>query len=118
MSDGITYDLMRVRTAGSAETTVYVVRHPRKATTVRAIHFPEPHRLDHWCVANQRTEAMVAGFFARDPYRPLGELRIGGRPVEHEPIRGPWAAKRGCLHVDGDGSVRMAPREQLPDEPG
>lgn len=38
--------------------------------------FPETRRLDHWCVAEGRPEAMVAGFFLRDPYPPLGEVRI------------------------------------------
>jgi hypothetical protein len=118
MNDGITYDLLRVRTGDSAETTVYVVRHPRASTRVRVMLFAPPHRLDLWCVANKRPEAIVAGFFVRDPYRPLGELRIGGRPVKHEPIIGPWASKRGCLHLDTDGGVRMAAREELPSEPG
>jgi exopolysaccharide biosynthesis protein len=58
---------------------------------------------------------MVAGFFVRDPYRPLGEVRIGGDPVAHEPVAAPWQAARACLHVDGD--VRLAPREQLAAEP-
>ena len=37
-------------------------------------------------------EALVAGFFVRDPYRPLGEVRLGGATVEHEPVAAPWAA--------------------------
>jgi hypothetical protein len=115
MDDGISYELLRVRTGDAAETTVYLVRHPLAKTSVRVVHFPEPRRLDHWCVATGAREAMVAGFFVRDPYRPLGEVRIDGRPVEHEPIAAPWAATRACLHVDGD--VRIAPREELPEEP-
>jgi exopolysaccharide biosynthesis protein len=115
MHDGITYELMRVRAAESSETTVYLVRHPLDATTVRVIHFPEPQRLDHWCAAHDHDEAMVAGFFLRDPYRPLGEVRIGGQLVEHEGIAGPWGAKRACLHIDG--TVRIGPRDRLPDDP-
>ena len=83
---------------------------------MRAVHFSEPQRLDHWCAANGQPEAIVAGFFLRDPYRSLGEVRIGGRAIEHEPVELPWAAKRGCVHVDG--AVRFAARDQLSDEPG
>jgi exopolysaccharide biosynthesis protein len=79
------------------------------------VHFPEPQRLDHWCVANRHPEAMVAGFFVRDPYRPLGEARIDGAVVEHEPVPAPWAQRRACVHADG--AVRLAPREELPDDP-
>jgi hypothetical protein len=114
MGDGITYELMRVRAGDSRETTVYLVRHPLATTTVRVIHFPEPRRLDHWCAEHGHEEAMVAGFFLRDPYRPLGEVRIAGRLVEHESIEGEWGPRRGCLHIDG--GVRIAERAQLPDD--
>ena len=59
--------------------------------------------------------AIVGGFFLRDPYRPLGEVRIEGEVVEHEPVSEPWADKRGCLHIDG--SVSISPRGQLPADP-
>jgi phosphodiester glycosidase len=115
MHDGVTYELMRVRTGDASETTVYLVRHPLATTSVRVIHFPEPRRLDHWCAEHDHDEAIVAGFFLRDPYRPLGEVRIGGRVVEHEPIADGWGSKRCCLHVDG--AVRLAARDELPDDP-
>jgi hypothetical protein len=116
VADGADYELMRMRVGDDTETTVYLVRHPLASTSVRVIHFPEPRRLDHWCAANNHPEAMVAGFFVRDPYRPLGELRIGGQAIEHEPIAPPWGTRRGCLHTH-DGGVRLAPRDQLPAEP-
>jgi hypothetical protein len=115
VSDGIDYELLRVRVGDDTETTVYLVRHPLARTSVRVVHFPEAVRLDHWCAANDQPEAMVAGFFVRDPYRPLGEVRIGGKPIEHEPIDPPWGSKRGCVHFDG--GVRIAPRDALPGEP-
>ena len=115
MSDGIEYELLRISLSDAAETTVYLVRHPLDTTAVRVVHFPEPTRLDHWCAGNDRPEAVVGGFFLRDPYRPLGEVRIDGALIEHEQITAPWGPKRGCLHADGE--VRMAPREQLPPEP-
>jgi hypothetical protein len=113
--DGITYELTRLRLGDGWETTVYLVRHPRATTSVRLVVFPETRRLDQWCATNERPEAIVAGFFLRDPYRPLGEVRVDGALVEHEPVAAPWGPVRGCVHVDD--SVRIAPHNELPDEP-
>jgi hypothetical protein len=110
------YELLRVRTRGGDDTTVYLVRHLRASTRVSVVHFPVPERLDHWCAATGHEEAIVAGFFVRDPYRPLGELRIGGAAIAHEPVAAPWGPRRACMHVDGDG-VRLAARAELPADP-
>jgi Phosphodiester glycosidase len=115
VDDGIAYELTRVRLGDGHETTVYLVRHPLASTSVRVVHFREPRRLDLWCAAEGQPEAIVAGFFLRDPSRPLGEVRIGGELVEHEPIIPPWGSRRGCVHVDG--GVRIAPRADLADDP-
>ena len=115
MPDGIAYELARVGLSDGAETTVYLVRHPLADTSVRVLHFPEPARLDHWCAANDHPEAIVAGFFVRDPWRPLGEVRVAGEVVAHEPILGRWGPERACVH--SDGAVRMAARKELPDDP-
>ncbi len=109
------YELLRVRTRDGQETTVYLVRHPRAQTRVSVVHFAVPERLDRWCAAAGHPEAIVAGFFLRDPYRPLGEVRIAGRAVAHEPVTGPWGPRRACVHVDGD--VRLAARAALPADP-
>ena len=77
--------------------------------------FAEPTRLDHWCAAEGHPEAIVAGFFVRDPYRPLGEVRVGGKVVEHEPVAAHWGSQRACVHIDG--SVRLARRGELAAEP-
>jgi hypothetical protein len=114
-ADRIAYELLRFRTRDEDETTVYLVRHPREATRVSVIGFDEPARLDAWCAHHGHREAIVAGFFVRDPYRPLGEVRIDGRPVEHEPVPAPWDAERGCVHVDG--AVQLARRGELPAYP-
>jgi hypothetical protein len=82
---------------------------------VRVVCFPEPARLDGWCVANGEPEAIVAGFFLRDPSRPLGEVVVDGRRLAHEPIAEPWGPARACVHVDG--TVRLARRSDLPREP-
>jgi len=58
----------------------------------------------------------VGGFFLRDPYRPLGELWIDGRPAPHEPIEAPYAARRGSVVID-DGEVRLVERAGGPARP-
>jgi Phosphodiester glycosidase len=116
MSDGIEYELLRMRTRTGGDTTVYLVRYPLASTRVRVVCFEQPTRLDHWCAANDRPEAIVAGFFLRDPYRPLGEVRIDGAAVPYEPVAAPWGPRRACLHVDG--AVRIAPRSELAADPG
>ena len=115
MPDDIAYELARIGLNDGAETTVYLVRHPLADTSVSVLHFPEPQRLDHWCAEHDHPEAMIAGFFVRDPWRPLGEVRAAGEAVAHEPILGHWGPERACVH--SDGSVRLAARKELPDEP-
>ena len=111
MTDGIAYELLRFRTRDDDETTVYLTRHPLARTRVSVKHFEVPTRLDQWCAANGRPEAIVAGFFVRDPYRPLGEVRLGGAGVPHEPVAAPWAERRACVHVDG--TVRIVSRDEV-----
>jgi hypothetical protein len=113
--DGIQYELTRARLRDAQETTVYLVRYPRATTSVRVICFPEPRRLDVWCAEHGHPEAVVAGFFLRDPYRPLGETRLGGDAVLHEPVEAPWGPRRAAIHIDGH--MRLAPRGDLPEEP-
>ncbi len=111
----IIYDLLRLRTRDAGDTTVYVTRHPLATTNVSVVCFPQPTRLDHWCAANDRPEAIVAGFFLREPDRPLGEVVVDGRRLAHEPIADPWGPARACVHVDGE--LRVARRADLPAEP-
>jgi hypothetical protein len=115
VGDGIEYELTRVRLSDGWETTVFLVRHPLATTSPRVVWFFEPQRLDHWCAAHGHPEAIVAGFFVRDPYRPLGEVRIDGSAIDHEPVTPPWASKRACVHIDG--GVRIAARKDLDDDP-
>lgn len=110
---GPRYELTRIGLADGGETTVYVVAHPRQTTRVRVVCFEEAQRLDRWCAANRQAEAMVAGFFLRDPWRALGEVWVDGEPVAHEPIAAPFGPLRGCLHVDPGGNVTLAPRREI-----
>jgi len=95
---------------------LYAVRYPRRSTRARVVHFPRPERLDVWSRKNGVEEAVVGGFFLRDPYRPLGELWIDGRPVGHEPVAAPYAARRGSVLID-DGAVQLVERDAAPPEP-
>jgi hypothetical protein len=116
MNDGITYDLARRALADGTDTTIYATRHPRAATRVRAVHFPEPRRLDVWCAAHGVPEAIIGGFFLRDPFRPLGELWRDGAAVDHEDVAGGYAPRRAVVHADGAG-VAVGPRDAFGDPP-
>ena len=107
--DGIEYLLWRHALADGEVTTLYAVRYPRRSTRARIVYFPRATRLDVWCRENGVEEAVVAGFFLRDPYRPLGELWIDGRPVPHEPVVSPYAARRGSVVIENT-DVRLAER--------
>lgn len=105
------YELWRHTLADGECTTVYAVRHPA-STPVRVVFFPRTERLDVWCARHRVGEAIVAGFFLRDPYRPLGAVRVGGRAIPHTPIAEPYGGVRACVASDGDG-VRIGPRDAL-----
>lgn len=115
--DGIDYQLCRHALADGEATTLYAVRHPSRSTWVRVVHFPRPQRLDVWCVSKGTPEAIVGGFFVRDPYLPLGELWLGGRAVHHEPVAAPYGERRACVAIDGYDGVRLSGRDAEPAHP-
>ena len=110
------YALWRHTLADGEETTVYAVRHPTASTRVGVVHFPRPQRLDVWAAANGVGDAVVGGFFVRDPYRALGEVWVGGRRVRHERVDPPYGDRRACVTSDGNG-VRLLARDATPVEP-
>jgi hypothetical protein len=83
---------------------------------VRVLHFPRPERLDVWSRRSGIGEAIVGGFFLRDPFRPLGELWVAGRLARHEPIEEPYGSMRSCV-ISERGMVRFAERGDLPSFP-
>jgi Phosphodiester glycosidase len=115
--DGIEYHLWRHTLADGDVTTMYAVRHPTRSTRLRVVHFPRTEHLDVWCAGNGVGEAVVAGFFLRDPYRPLGELWIDGASAPHEPVDEPFAGRRACVVIDPDGAVHAGERQAAPAEP-
>jgi hypothetical protein len=110
------YALWRRRLEDGEETTLYAVRYPIGRTRVRVLHFPRPQRLDVWCRRRGVSEAIVGGFFVRDPYRALGELWVDGRAARFEPIADPYAGVRACVISNGDG-VSFGTRADAPEPP-
>jgi exopolysaccharide biosynthesis protein len=110
------YLLWRQTLEDGETTTVYAVRHARARTSVRALFFARTARLDVWCRSAGVQEAVVGGFFVRDPYRPLGELWIDGRRLRHEPAPPRYAPRRACVVCD-DGGVRIQSRANAPERP-
>ena len=116
MTDGIEYLLWRHALADGEVTTMYAVRYPRRSTHARVVYFPRPQRLDVWCRRNRVEEAVVGGFFLRDPYRPLGDLWIEGAEVAHEPVAAPYAERRASVRID-EGDVQLVERSAAPSQP-
>jgi hypothetical protein len=112
----IRYDLRRHHLGDGEETTVYVVRYPRPQTSLSVQHFAVPQQLDRWCARFGVREAIVGGFFVRPHGPPLGELWIGGRRIETEPVLDPYGRARAAIFVD-KGEIRIGPRAELPPRP-
>ena len=110
------YLLWRHALEDGETTTIYAVHHPSRDTRVRVHFFARPRRLDVWCRSAGVEEAVVGGFFVRDPYRPLGEVWVDGRALRHEPAPARYAPRRACVVSDADG-VRIVPRARAPQDP-
>jgi Phosphodiester glycosidase len=112
---------VRVTLDDGAATTLHVAEHDLGQTAVRVELLPGPMTLEEWCGLHGVEEALVGGFYVRDPLErtdamlhgmPLGELRSGGVACASIPFVDPWDARRACVHVS-DGAVRIARRDEL-----
>ena len=112
----IRYELLRHRLEDGEQTTVYIIRYPRPQTSLSVQHFAVPQQLDQWCRRFGVREAIVGGFFVRPHGPPLGELWIGGRRIETQPVLEPYGDARAAIYV-GEGEIRIGPRAQLPPRP-
>jgi hypothetical protein len=112
----VRYDLLRHRLDDGEQTTVYLVRYPRPQTSLSVEHFPVPQRLDRWCRQSGIREAIVGGFFVRPHGPPLGEVWIGGRRIETEPVHTPYGQARAAIYVN-EGEIRIGRRAELPSRP-
>jgi len=109
---------LRLTLADGASTTAHVATHPLDRTTVRVARLPALTPLGAWCAEHEIQEALVGGFYQRDPGEtfagsPLGELWVGGVHSTSVPFMDPWSALRACVQVTG-GEVRIARRNELP----
>jgi hypothetical protein len=73
--------------------------------------FPERRK-----VGGYELLAIVGGFFIRPHGPPLGELWIGGRRIETEPVLDPFGRARGAIYVD-EAEIRIGRRTELPPRP-
>jgi hypothetical protein len=93
-----------------------VARFARSVFDLRVVAIEPRSTLLGWCARNRAEHAMIGGFYVRPGGPPLGDLRIAGRARPTQPFDPPWGALRACVHVE-DGTVAVAPRRELPDEP-
>ena len=113
---------MLVKLGGGRRTTVHVAEYPTERFELRVVRLPAATELLAWCRVNGVEEALVGGFYVRDPQRPagpgqggmpLGLLRIGGEASPSVPFDSPWGQRRACVTTAG-GEVRIARRDHLP----
>jgi hypothetical protein len=111
---------LRPHLSDGAQTSVYVAAFPLDGLRLQVRRLAEPDTLLRWCRETRTPHAIVGGFFVRPHNAPLGEVRIGGLPVDHVPFTAPWGGRRACVHTDsGDAAgLRIARRDDLPAEPG
>lgn len=116
---------VRATLADGSSTTLYVARFALAGTKLVVHRLPGLTRLEGWCQMRGISDALVGGFYRRDPVAdpgstvtgmPLGELRLDGLVQPHVPFSAPWGARRACIHV-ADGEVRIARRDDLPEDP-
>jgi phosphodiester glycosidase len=112
---------VRVTLDDGAATTIHVAEYELAHTRLRVERLPGEMALERWCRLRGIAEALVGGFYVRDPLAgadplhsgmPLGELRSSGVARASIPFVAPWGALRACVHAV-DGQVRIARRDEL-----
>ncbi len=103
----------RVELSDGLGTTVHLAAYDLRDTEVRVVVLPAAEPLVSWCNRLAVAEALVGGFFLREPGLPLGEVRMAGIMRDSVPFATPWGALRACVHVEG-GRLRVARRPDLP----
>jgi Phosphodiester glycosidase len=107
---------VRLDLPGGARTTIHVAAYDVERTELRVALLRGQAKLEPWCAARGVEEAIVGGFFVRPDGTPLGEVRTRGVARKHVPFAAPYSEIRACVHVQG-GVPRIAPRDQLPEQP-
>ncbi len=103
-------------------TTLQVAEYAVADFKLKVAVLPAAMTLLQWCEQEGVDEALVGGFYIREPQvatdpllsgMPLGELRSGGEVCASVPFEAPWGERRACVH-SVDGTVTIAPRDDLP----
>lgn len=114
---------MIVNLGDGLRTTVHVAEYAISEFELRVVRLPSATTLAEWCARESVEEALVGGFYLREPQRPadplhsgmpLGHLRTGGRPRDSVPFDDPWGDRRACVHSDR-GEVKIGRRDELPE---
>lgn len=106
----------KVLLADGAYTNVYVVRYLRASVVPRVVKFDELTPLLDWCERQEQAEALVGSFYLRQSGKILGDLWVGGEPVNSVPFPKQWRMARGCLSISGGRPV-VGPRSVFPVKP-
>jgi hypothetical protein len=94
------YVRARARMDGAA-TTVHALAMPRSVVAPRIVQLRPPAPLVTWCEQRGVTDAITGGFYKKPDLVPLGEHRVAGRPIPHEPFSPPWRGRRPVLLLNG-----------------
>jgi hypothetical protein len=108
---------IKVNLADGKQTTAYIVRHRREVMRPRVIVFEEYTPLLEWCLENDISDAMVGGYDYWHTDTLLGEAWTNGQRHLSRPITSPWHKVRGTIHIDAEGDITLAPRNELPQIP-
>jgi hypothetical protein len=101
----------RARMDGAA-TTVHAVALPMSAVAPRIVQLEPPEPLAAWCARHGVADAITGGFYRKPELVPLGDHRVGGRPIRHAAFDPPWRDRRPVLRLSV-GRPTIAPRGQL-----
>ncbi|HWI22149.1 MAG TPA: phosphodiester glycosidase family protein [Baekduia sp.] len=113
---------IRAKLADGAVTTVHVARYELARTQLVIRRLPGLAQLESWCAEAAIEEALVGGFYVRNPAdaqhsgSPLGELWLDGERQLSLAFSEPWGRTRACVHSH-DNTVRIARRDGLPSSP-
>lgn len=112
---------MIVTLGDGRRTTIHVAEFALDQFSLQVVRLPDSMPLLSWCRESGTTNALVGGFYVRQPRVltdplhfgvPLGELRSGGEQLHSIAFDSPWHLRRACVQaVNGD--VTIARRDEL-----
>jgi hypothetical protein len=115
------FERHRLTLDDGSRTTAHVAVYRLASTALRIRRLPGLMQLEPWCEENRVSEALVGGFYLRQPGvpaevqlsgSPLGELWLNGVAQSFVAFTHPFGERRACISVVGD-EVRLARRDEL-----